>query len=77
MLGMLVSSLPRNCSRRAWRCLWDLGCGTKVQWAAVAAVDTFWSRHGGENEMSQISNWAVFAIGVSGLLLLEMFLLRS
>jgi hypothetical protein len=27
--------------------------------------------------MSQISNWAVFAIGVSGLLLLEMFLLRS
>src|ERR1700704_2056890 len=34
MLGMLVSSLPRNCSRRAWRCLWDLGCGTKVQSAA-------------------------------------------
>jgi hypothetical protein len=43
----------------------------------VAAVDTFWSRHGGENEMSQISNWTLFAIGVSGLLLLEMFLLRS
>jgi len=27
--------------------------------------------------MSQISNWALFAIGVSSLLLLEMFLLRS
>jgi hypothetical protein len=35
------------------------------------------SSRGGENEMSQISNWAMFAIGVSGLLLLEMFLLRS
>jgi len=27
--------------------------------------------------MSLIRNWALFAIGVSGLLLLEMFLLRS
>jgi len=27
--------------------------------------------------MSQISIWALFAIGVSSLLLLEMFLLRS
>jgi hypothetical protein len=33
--------------------------------------------HRGESEMNLIGNWALFAIGVSGLLLLEMFLFRS
>lgn len=33
--------------------------------------------HRGENEMNLIGNWALFAVGVSSLLLIEMFLLRS